>query len=102
MAVNRVSGASQRGGAERRLVQAGAAVAEAPGVARKHFVPRHQVMAEGDGLRDLQMGEAGHDGLRFALGQRDDGGLQAADFAKNAVNGGAGVETDVGRDLVIA
>ena len=59
-------------------------------------------MAEGNGLRDLQMGEAGHDGVRFAFGEGNDGGLQAADFAKDALNGGAGVEADVGRHLVVA
>ena len=59
-------------------------------------------MPEGDGLRDLQMGEAGHDGLRLAFGQGDDGRLQAVDFTEDALNGSAGVKADVGCDLIVA
>ena len=55
VAINRIGGASERGSAQRGLVQAGAAVAEASGIAVEHFVPRHEVMAEGNGLGDLQM-----------------------------------------------
>ena len=102
MAIDGVGGTGERGSPQRGLVQAGTAVAEASGIAVEHFVPRHEVMTEGDGLGDLQMGEAGHDGVCFLLGQGNDSALQAADFAEDAVDGGTSVEANIGRDLVVA
>ncbi len=68
-AVDRVGGAGQRGGAERQAVDALAAVGEALGIAAEHFEIGQQVMAESDRLGDLQVGEAGHDGVGVLLGQ---------------------------------
>ena len=36
------------------------------------------------------------------LGQGNDGALQAADFTEDAVDGGTGIEADIGRNLVVA
>ena len=47
----------------------------------QHLVPREHVMPERDWLGGLQMGEAGHDRLRFAFRDIDQRGLQAAKFA---------------------
>ena len=51
------------------LVEPRARVGEAAAVARQHLHVGQEVMAEGDGLRRLQMGEARHDhvGVRSAL-----------------------------------
>ena len=70
-AVDRIAGAGQRGGAQRQAVDAAAAVGHALGVARQHFEVGQQMVAEGDRLRDLQVGEAGHDGVGVLLGQVD-------------------------------
>jgi hypothetical protein len=70
-AVDRVGGAGQRGGAERQAVDALAAVGEALGVAAEHFEIGQHVVAEGDRLGDLQVGEAGHRRAGFLFGQID-------------------------------
>ena len=46
-----------------------AALAEAFTIAHEHFEPCQHMVPEGDGLGRLQMGEAGHEGLRLALGE---------------------------------
>ena len=102
VSIDRIGGASECGSPQWGLVQAGTTVAEASGIAIEHFVPRHEVMTEGDGLRHLQMGEAGHDGVCFLLGQGNDSSLQTVDFAEDAIDSGTGIEADIGRDLVVA
>ena len=67
-AVDGKARAGQGGGAERQHVDAPAAVTQARRVAHEHLEPGEQVVAEGDRLRDLQMGESGHQGLGLALG----------------------------------
>ncbi len=60
------------------------------------------MMAEGDGLGDLQMGIARHHRRGMALGLLDEGGLQRLHVALGAVDGGAQPEAEVRRDLVVA
>ncbi len=52
-------------------------MANARAVAAEHFDIGHAVMAEGDGLGRLQMGEAGHDGVGMFFGAVEEGGDQA-------------------------
>ena len=61
-AVERIRQPAQRAGAERRDIEPRAAIGEPRHIAREHRVVSHQVVAERYGLRDLQMGEAGHRG----------------------------------------
>ncbi len=68
-AVDREGGAGQRGGAQRQAVDALAAVGHALGVAAEHLDVGQHVVAEGDRLRDLHVGEAGHDGVGMLFGQ---------------------------------
>jgi hypothetical protein len=68
-AVDRVGRAGQCGGAERQAVGALAAVDEALGIAAEHFEVGQHVVAEGDRLRDLHVGETGHRGGGFFFGQ---------------------------------
>jgi hypothetical protein len=63
LAVQRVAGAGQRGGAQRQAVDALAHVGQALGVARKHLHIGQQVVAKAHRLRHLQVGEAGHHGV---------------------------------------
>ena len=59
-------------------------------------------MPEGDGLRRLEMGEAGHDGRRMLLRLVEERGLQSLDRAIEPVDGVAYPEPEIGRDLVVA
>src|SRR5579871_3898528 len=60
--VERERGAGQRGGAERALIEALARIAEAAPVPRGHFHIGEKMVAEGDGLRGLEMRKARHHG----------------------------------------
>jgi hypothetical protein len=102
LAVDRIAGAGQRGGAERQPVDAAAAVGHALGVARQHLEIGEQVVAEGDRLRHLQVGETGHYGVGVLLGQIDQRGLAGAEAGHNAVDRVAQVKADIGRHLVVA
>ena len=77
VAVDRKAGAGQRCRTERRFVHALDRVADARKVAAEHLDIGHAVMAEGDRLRRLQVGEARHDGRRHAL-RRESGRRRSA------------------------
>ncbi|MCY1421274.1 hypothetical protein D9M71_369240 [compost metagenome] len=100
--VDGVGGAGQRGAAQRHAVGALAAVDQALVVAAEHFEPGQQVVAEGDRLGGLQVGEAGHDGVGFALGLLQQALLQAGDFGEDDVDLVAQPQADVGGHLVVA
>ncbi len=102
LAVDRIAGAGQRGRAQRQPVDAATAVGHALGVARQHFEVGQQVVAEGDRLRHLQMGKAGHHGVGMLLGQIDQRSLAGLEAGHDAVDGVAQVEADIGRHLVVA
>jgi hypothetical protein len=70
-AVDRIARAGQRRGAQRQAVDAATAVLEALHVTGEHCVVGEQMVAESDGLRDLQMREPGHDRVGVALGEVD-------------------------------
>ncbi len=59
-------------------------------------------MAEGHRLGGLQVGEAGHDGVGFGLGETQQTLLQTGDFAEDHVDFVAQPQADVGGDLVVA
>ena len=86
LTVDRVGGAGQCSAAQRHAVGALAAIDQAFVVAAEHFEPGQQVVAEGHGLCGLQVGEAGHDGVRFTLGLLQQAFLQAGDFAQDQVD----------------
>ena len=62
---NRKRRAGERAGAERRGPCLLGCEPEAAPVPVEHFDPREQVMAEGDRLRPLEVGVAGHRGVRL-------------------------------------
>ncbi len=102
LAVDRVRRAGERGGAERRLVHALAAVPEARTVAADHLDIGQQVMAEGDGLRRLQVGEARHDGAGIFLRAVDQRRLQIAQHGFEAIDLVAHPQPHVECHLVVA
>ena len=59
-------------------------------------------MAEGDGLRRLQMGEARHDGRGIFVGAIDQRGLQVGEHRLQAIDRVAHPQPDIERDLVVA
>ncbi len=102
MAIQRIDRARQRGRAERQDIHAPAAVGEPFPVPAQHGVPRHEVMTEGDRLGNLQVSEARHQSIRFALGQIEQAGLQAIQLRGQGVDGVAQIEADVRCHLVVA
>src|SRR5690606_392250 len=100
-AVDSESGTGQRGRAQRQAVDALAAVAHAFGVAAEHFHIGQHVVAEGDRLSYLEVGEAGEDGGGVLFGQVEQGRAQRAQQADDGVDGATQVEPDVGGDLVV-
>ena len=100
--VDRERGAGQRRGTQRALVEPRPRVGKPPAVARQHLHVGEQMMAEGDGLRRLQMREARHDGaaVRFRLARQRE--LQRRQRGVGAVDPRAHVEPEIGRHLVVA
>ena len=60
------------------------------------------MVAEGNRLRHLQMGEAGHDGVGVAIGLLDQGTLQFLQTLLQPVERVAHPQPEIGRHLVIA
>ena len=94
--------AGQRRGAERQFVQPRAAVAQAAAVAAEHLDIGQQMMAEGDRLRRLQMGEARHDGRGVFFGAVDQRRLQVAQHRLQPVDRVAHPQPHIERHLVVA
>jgi hypothetical protein len=90
------------GRAKRAFVHPPASVGEARGVAPEHLHIGHQVVAEGDWLGGLQVGEAGHQRLGVGLGLGQQRPLQAAQLLQRAVAGLTHPQTEVEGDLVVA
>ena len=102
MAVDGEAGSGKGHGTQRVLVHALSRVGQTRTVARQHFHIGQQVVAEGHGLGDLQMGEARHDGggMRFRLaGERQ---LQVLQLGIEVVDRVAHIEAEVERHLIIA
>ena len=59
------------------------------------------MVPKSDRLGSLQVGKAGHDGVRFALGQVHQSGLQTGDLAQDGIDGIPQIETDVGGHLIV-
>ena len=102
VAVDRKRGAGQRRRAERTFVEPLARVGEPPRVARQHLDIGQQVMAEGDRLRRLQMGESGHDHGRAVERAGRERPLQLGDLHQDRVDRVAHPEAEIDRDLVVA
>mmetsp|Transcript_69589 Transcript_69589/g.163584 ORF Transcript_69589/g.163584 Transcript_69589/m.163584 type:complete len:415 (-) Transcript_69589:1059-2303(-) len=102
LAVQRVAGAGQRGGAQRQAVHALAGVQQALSIPREHLHIRQQVVAEADRLCHLQVGEAGQDDLGVPLGLVHQHALKRRQQAVDLVDLAAQPEPHVGGHLVVA
>ena len=102
MPVDRERGTGERGRTERTLVEAGAGIADAAAVSAEHLDIGEQVMAEGDRLRRLQMGEARHHRAGVSFGLFGHGELEIGHLAVDLVERVAHPQPHVGRDLVVA
>ena len=103
-AIDRERRAGERARAQRRFIETPARIGEPSTVAAQHFDIGEEVMSEGDGLADLQMGEAGHDRGGMALGLLDQSGpAQRPPVSRSKpVDRVAHPEAKIGRDLVVA
>ena len=101
-AVDRVRRAGERGGAQRQHVDPFAAVGQTRRVACQHRVVRHQVVAERDRLRDLQVREARHDRVGVRFGEVEQRPPQRRERRRDLVDGAAQPQAHVGGDLVVA
>ena len=101
-AVDREGGAGERRRAERQHVHAPAAVGQPPAVALEHRRIGEQVVAEGDGLRDLQVREAGHHQRGVARRLREQRLLQRIQVPDDLVDLVAQPQAHIGGDLVVA
>ena len=88
--------------AERALVEPLAGIGEAAAVARQHLDVSQQMVAEGDGLRRLQMREARHHHIEMRLRLARQRELQGGERRVGGVDPVAHIELEVGRDLVVA
>jgi hypothetical protein len=76
VAVDREARPRERRRAERALARPAMRIDKARTIALRHLVIGHQVMAERDGLRGLEVGEAGHDAAGMFFGAGDQRNLQ--------------------------
>ena len=101
VAVERVGRAGQRAGAERTDVHALCGVLQAADVPQEHLGVRHQVVAEGDRLRALQVRVAGHDRVGVFLRLVAEDADQLFELADEARARFAERQADVERDLIV-
>jgi hypothetical protein len=102
LAVDREARAGERGASQRQPVHAPATIGESLGVAREHGFVGEQMVTEGDRLRDLQVGIAGHDRAGVRLRQVDERAPQAGQASDERVDRPAQPQAQIGRDLVVA
>ena len=100
--INGIGSACQGRCAQGHYVHPLAAILQTLGIPNQHLVPGQQVVPEGHRLGSLQMGEAGHDGVRLALGEIQQARFQAIQFLGNHVDLVPQVQTDIGGYLIVA
>ena len=101
-AVDGVGSPRERRAAQRHDVHALSERRKSVKIAQEHLRIRVEVLRAVDGLRLSQMRKSGHDifdGLLRAGEQSGDDRLQRLD---RAVGGSAGIQAEIGRDLVVA
>ena len=101
-AIDREGGAGQRSRPQRQPIDAAARVEHPLAVALEHLDVGQQMVAEGHGLGDLQVGKPRHHGVRMALGLRDELTLQRAQRGDDAIDLAAQPQPQVGGHLVVA
>ena len=99
--VDRETRAGECGGADRAFVQVFDGVAHPLPVPAEHFDIGHAMMAEGDWLCRLQVGEAGHDGIGVLVGSVEKRGDQAGQHTFGLAQFFLHPEAKVERDLVV-
>ena len=102
VAVDGEGGSGEGGGPQGAFVHAVAGVGKARAVARQHLDIGQHVVAPGDGLGHLQMGEAGHDPVGALFGLSEEGPHQGGQAKDRRVALVADPKAEVGGDLVVA
>ncbi len=101
-AVDGIGSTRQRSSAQRQAVRAAAAIDQAFGIAAKHFGIGQQMVAKGNRLGYLQVGEARQDGVGVLQGQGGQASTQLAQQVDRQIDLVAQPQADVGGDLVVA
>ena len=96
------SRARERAGAERELVAALPAVAEACPITGEHLAIGEQVVGEEDRLGSLEVGVPRDDRVAMLARERDEDALQAGERCVHRVALGAEPEAEVECDLIVA
>src|SRR5690606_19731166 len=102
LAVDGVGRTSQGGSAQGQSIYALAAVRQAFGIATEHFGIGQQMMAEGNRLGHLQVGEAGHDGVGVFQRQAGQFTAQLVQQFDGDVDFVAHPQADVSGNLIVA
>ena len=101
ISVDGKTGPGQGGGPQGQYVDPLPAFREPLFIPLQHFKPGQHVMAEGNGLGDLQMGKAGHDGIRFPAGDIQQSGHDRRQQCADGVHFVPQVQPQVSRHLVV-
>ena len=102
VAIEIEAGACKRGGSQRAFVHPALRIGEARTIAHQHLEIGEQMVTERNGLRGLQMREAGHDAVGMFFGARHESAEHCIDPRDRALVGGAHPHAEIGRDLVVA
>ena len=102
MAIDRKAGSGERGRAEGAFVHPSKRVAATAEIARRHLGIGEAMMAEGDGLGDLKMGEARHHRIGMGLGLVDEGCDELEKPGLEALERRLHMEPEVDGDLIVA
>ena len=102
LAINRIAGSGQSGGAQRQTVDPLAAIGQPANIPLQHLKIGHEVMAKRHRLCHLQMGETRHKRGGVGFRQANNRTLQRPQCQSNVVNAIAQIKPNIGRDLIVA
>ena len=100
--VNGIGGSGQGAAADGRLIHPFSAVLQPTQIPQQHHGVSHEMMTEGDGLRPLQVGIAGHDSIRVGFRLIRHGRSQLLDQIGYFFDFVPQIQTDVQRHLIIS
>ena len=100
--VQRIGGACQGAGAQRTVVHALPAVLQTEQIPAEHLEIGSEMMGQGHRLSLLQMGKAGHEGLRILFHDLQDHSEEIFELAVHQIDLRAGIQPHIQGHLVVA
>ena len=101
-AVDREPRSGKRGRTQGAFVHPRLRIGDPRAVTPEHFVIGHEVVAQCDGLRGLQVRETGHDAVRMLACAAHQRLLQGGEALVHLAKGIAHPQAEIGRDLIVA